>query len=130
MKSLALAFGMILMTTSAHAGALTHKLSSSVQLTVDAAATNVSRIGSTYSISGIISILRTDQLLVQFLPVLSLWRIHPGKPLQLPKILLDLHFLSVSLLHKLTHYPPLLRQWVRWLTSGRSPARQLELREV
>jgi hypothetical protein len=52
MKSLALAFGMILMTTSAHAGALTHKLSSSVQLTVDAAATNVSRIGSTYSISG------------------------------------------------------------------------------
>ena len=52
MRSLALAFGMILMTTSAHAGALTHKLSSSVQLTVDAAATNVSRIGSTYSISG------------------------------------------------------------------------------
>ena len=43
---------MILMTTSAHAGALTHKLSSSVQLTVDAAATNVTRLGSTFSISG------------------------------------------------------------------------------
>ena len=52
MRSLALAFGMILMTTSAHAGSLTHKLSSSVQLTVDAAATNVTRLGSTFSISG------------------------------------------------------------------------------
>ena len=44
---------MLLMTaSSANAGALTHKLSSSVQLTVDAAATNVTRLGSTYSISG------------------------------------------------------------------------------
>ena len=44
---------MLLMTaSSANAGALTHKLSSSVQLTVDAAATNVTRIGSTFSISG------------------------------------------------------------------------------
>ena len=44
---------MILMTASAaNAGALTHKLSSSVQLTVDAAATNVTRLGSTYSVSG------------------------------------------------------------------------------
>ena len=31
---------------------ITHKLSSSVQLTVNAAATNVERIGSTYSVSG------------------------------------------------------------------------------
>mgnify|MGYP003321025950 CR=1 FL=1 len=37
---------------AANAGALTHKLSSSVQLTVDAAATNVTRLGSTFSISG------------------------------------------------------------------------------
>ena len=44
---------MLLMTASAaNAGALTHKLSSSVQLTVDAAATNVTRLGSTYSVSG------------------------------------------------------------------------------
>ena len=44
---------MLLMTaSSANAGALTHKLSSSVQLTVDAAATNVTRLGSTFSISG------------------------------------------------------------------------------
>jgi hypothetical protein len=44
---------MLLMTASAaNAGALTHKLSSSVQLTVDAAATNVTRLGSTFSISG------------------------------------------------------------------------------
>ena len=38
--------------SAANAGALTHKLSSSVQLTVDAAATNVTRLGSTFSISG------------------------------------------------------------------------------
>ena len=37
---------------AANAGALTHKLSSSVQLTVDAAATNVTSLGSTFSISG------------------------------------------------------------------------------
>ena len=48
-----LPFIMLLMTVpAANAGALTHKLSSSVQLTVDAAATNVTRLGSTYSISG------------------------------------------------------------------------------
>ena len=52
MKSLALAFGMLLMTVPAQAGALTHKLSSSVQLTVDAAATNVTRLGNSYSVSG------------------------------------------------------------------------------
>jgi hypothetical protein len=44
---------MLLMTaSSANAGALTHKLSSSIQLTVDAAATNVTRLGNSYSISG------------------------------------------------------------------------------
>jgi hypothetical protein len=44
---------MLLMTaSSANAGALTHKISSSVQLTVDAAATNVTRLGNSYSISG------------------------------------------------------------------------------
>jgi hypothetical protein len=48
-----LPFIMLLMTASAaNAGALTHRLSSSVQLTVDAAATNVTRLGSTFSISG------------------------------------------------------------------------------
>ena len=44
---------MLLMTApAANAGALTHKISSSVQLTVDAAATNVTRLGNSYSISG------------------------------------------------------------------------------
>ena len=44
---------MLLMTApAANAGALTHKISSSVQLTVDAAASNVTRLGSTFSISG------------------------------------------------------------------------------
>ncbi len=38
--------------SSANAGALTHKISSSVQLTVDAAATNVTRLGNSYSVSG------------------------------------------------------------------------------
>ena len=48
-----LPFIMILMTASAaNAGALNHRLSSSVQLTVDAASTNVTRLGSTFSISG------------------------------------------------------------------------------
>ena len=48
-----LPFIMLLMTaSSANAGALTHKISSSVQLTVDAAATNVTRLGNSYSVSG------------------------------------------------------------------------------
>ena len=48
-----LPFIMLLMTApAANAGALTHRLSSSVQLTVDAAATNVTRLGNSYSISG------------------------------------------------------------------------------
>lgn len=38
--------------SAANAGALNHKLSSSIQLTVDAAQTNVTRLGSTFSISG------------------------------------------------------------------------------
>ena len=51
MKKALLAFGMLLMAAPAHAD-ITHKLSSSVQLTVDAAATNVQRIGNSYSVSG------------------------------------------------------------------------------
>ena len=39
------------MAAPAHAD-LTHKISSSVQLSVDAAATNVQRIGNSYSVSG------------------------------------------------------------------------------
>ena len=48
-----LPFIMLLMTApAANAGALNHKISSSVQLTVDAAQTNVTRLGNSYSISG------------------------------------------------------------------------------
>ena len=44
---------MILMTApAANAGGLVHKMSSSVQLTVDAARATATRIGSSYSISG------------------------------------------------------------------------------
>lgn len=52
MKSL-IAFGMVLMTaTAANAGGIVSRHSASVQLTVDAATTTASRIGSSYSISG------------------------------------------------------------------------------
>lgn len=53
MKKTLLFLGMVFMTTSAaNAGALTHRLSSSVQLNVDAAATRAVRVGSSFSISG------------------------------------------------------------------------------
>ena len=51
MKKSLIFLGMLLMAAPAHAD-LTHKLSSSVQLTVDAAATNVQRVGNSYSVSG------------------------------------------------------------------------------
>lgn len=52
MKSL-IAFGMVLMTaTAVNAGGIVSRHSASVQLTVDAATTTASRIGSSYSISG------------------------------------------------------------------------------
>ena len=44
---------MILMAApAAHAGGLVHKMSSSVQLTVDSARTTATRLGSQYSVSG------------------------------------------------------------------------------
>ena len=51
MKKVFLAIGMLLMAAPAHAN-LTHKISSSVQLTVDASASQATRLGSTYSVSG------------------------------------------------------------------------------
>ena len=53
MKKALIAFGMLLLTAgTAHAGGLVHSMSSSVQLTVDAARTTSTRIGSQYSVSG------------------------------------------------------------------------------
>lgn len=53
MKKAIIAFGMLLMTAStASAGGLVSKHASSVQLTVDAARTQATRIGSSFSISG------------------------------------------------------------------------------
>ena len=53
MKKALLALGMVLMTTSAaNAGGLVHKMSSSVQLTVDSARSTATRLGNQYSISG------------------------------------------------------------------------------
>ena len=53
MKRLAITLGMLLMTASAaNAGGLVTKHASSVQLTVDAARSTASRIGSSFSIAG------------------------------------------------------------------------------
>ena len=52
MKKALLAFGMILMTTPVYAGGIVSKHASSVQLTVDAARSTATRIGSSFSISG------------------------------------------------------------------------------
>jgi hypothetical protein len=51
MKKALLAFGMVLMAAPAYAD-LTHKIQSSVQLNVNSAATQATRIGNSYSISG------------------------------------------------------------------------------
>ena len=52
MKKAALLFGMILMSGTAARADLTHRLSSSTQLQVDAGYTQVSRAANTYSTSG------------------------------------------------------------------------------
>ena len=53
MKAGLFAFAMLLMTAGAsHAGGLVTKHATSVQLTVDAAATTASRVGNSYAISG------------------------------------------------------------------------------
>ena len=51
MRKALLAFGMLLMAAPAHADII-HKLSTSVQLTVDSPVVQTNRIGSTYSVSG------------------------------------------------------------------------------
>jgi len=51
MKKALIAFGMVMLATPAQAD-ITHRLSSSLQLTVDAAASQATRIGSSYSVSG------------------------------------------------------------------------------
>jgi len=53
MKKTLIAIGMLLLTaTAANAGGIVSKHASSVQLTVDAARTQATRIGSTFSITG------------------------------------------------------------------------------
>jgi hypothetical protein len=51
MKKVWIAFGMLLLTAPAHAD-ITSKITSSIQLTVDAAASQATRLGSSYSVSG------------------------------------------------------------------------------
>jgi hypothetical protein len=51
MKKALIAFGMLLMAAPAHAD-ITSKMTTSVQLTVDAAASQATRLGSSYSVSG------------------------------------------------------------------------------
>ena len=52
MKKTLILFGLLLFASPAYAGGLVTKHASSVQLTVDAARTTASRIGSSYNISG------------------------------------------------------------------------------
>ena len=52
MKRAILLFGMLLMTAPMARADLTHRMSSSTQLTVNGAYTDASRIGSTYTVSG------------------------------------------------------------------------------
>ena len=52
MRKALLLLGMILMTGSAARSDLTHRMTSSTQLTVNGAYTDSSRIGSTYTVSG------------------------------------------------------------------------------
>ncbi len=61
-KVLLTALGMILMTAPLSARAdLTHRMTSSTQLTVNGAYTDASRIGSTYTVSGNNIKVATDQ---------------------------------------------------------------------
>ena len=68
---------MILMAApAANAGGLVHKMSSSVQLTVDSARTTATRLGSQYSVSGS-NVNTTDgttagTVLQELLPVVSM----------------------------------------------------------
>ena len=52
MKRIALAIGMLLMTAPMARADLTHRMTSSTQLTVNGAYTDSTRIGSTYTVSG------------------------------------------------------------------------------
>ena len=52
MKKVLIAFGMLLMTTPVYAGGIVSKHATSVQLSVDAATTTASRVGSSFSIAG------------------------------------------------------------------------------
>ena len=64
MKRIAIALGMILMTAPFASPAradLTHRMSSSTQLSVNGAYTDASRVGSTYTVSGSNIKVATDQ---------------------------------------------------------------------
>ena len=52
MKRVILLFGMLLMTAPMARADLTHRMTSSTQLTVNGAYTDASRVGSTYTVSG------------------------------------------------------------------------------
>ena len=61
MRKALLLFGMILMTGSVARADLTHRMTSSTQLTVNGAYTDANRIGSTYTVSGSNIKVATDQ---------------------------------------------------------------------
>ena len=61
MKRIALAIGMLLMTAPMARADLTHRMTSSTQLTVNGAYTDATRVGSTYTVSGNNIKVATDQ---------------------------------------------------------------------
>ena len=122
---------MILLTAgAANAGGLVTKHASSVQLTVDAARSTASRIGSSFSISGS-GVDTTDGSTAG---TISAGTITSGvyilALLQQLKILLAMHLVSVSLIHKVMLFLNQHLQLVLFLTSVQLLLTQTELQEI
>ena len=100
---------MLLMTAgAANAGGLVTKHASSVQLTVDAARTQATRIGSSFSISGS-NIDTTDGTTAGTVSAGTITSgVYNPVLLLLPKILLEQHLVSVNLIHRLMPSQPVL----------------------
>ncbi len=102
---------MLLMTaTAANAGGLVTKHSSSVQLTVDAARSTATRLGSSLVSQVQILILRTDQLLVLYQQALSPLVYTIQELLLLLRTLQVQRSALVNLTIKLTHCLQVLQQ--------------------
>ena len=119
---------MILMTASAaNAGGLVHKMSSSVQLTVDTARTTATRLGSQYSISGS-NVSTTDGTTAGTISAGTITSgvMNPVILLQ-PKQQVEKHSPTVSLTCRVMQFQLLLLLWVLLATSVQLRVMPLEL---